>query len=279
MTDEYQDRFTVYLDGQTGHRGNVLLHSFLGKIGRLDSVLGKMERAYLSVSSRQTQFEIIAAEKLNPTSLTLYAVPSAKNYNPQPAFQWAMRQIRAVSEGVEPDQKVGLDIADDLTKLSARDSTTGYKAFWINGFAEKVLFDENFHANAARLVLSRRKQFRKEQWHEGKSFGSIVGELKKLDDFEHDREFVIVPAVGTPITCNFPEAMRDEMGNYWRKVVRVTGVLQYHSHSPFPTRVDVECDGVQLYPEPGPRRTLSQMRGVFSGLRRPAVKWDALFDG
>ncbi|MBY5395910.1 hypothetical protein HFN01_13875 [Rhizobium leguminosarum] len=279
MTEDHQDKFTVYLDGHEGHRGNVLLHAFISKIQRLETVLGKMERAYLSVPSRQTQFEIVAAAKVNPTSLTLHAVPSAQNYDPKPAFQWTMRQIRAVSDGVEPDERVGLDIAKDLEKLSARDTNTGYKAFWINGFAEKVLFDENFHANAARLAFLRKKQIPDQQWQEGKSLGSIVGELKKLDDFEHDREFVIVPAVGDPVICIFPDAMRDEMGSFWRKVVRVTGILQYHASSPFPARVEVEEGGVQLYPEPAPRRTLAQMRGVFSGLRRPDVNWNSLFDG
>lgn len=279
MAEEGQDKFTVYLDGQDGHRGNVLLHSFTTKLNRLAIVLGKLERAYLGAGTRQTDFEIIEVAKVNPTSVTLRAVPHVLDYNPRPAFQWSMVQIRTVGEGVPPDERVTADIADDLAKLATRDSAGGYKAFWINGYAEKVLFDEQYQEHAARLAALRKREVTSDRWHEGTSLGSIVGELKKLDDFEHDREFVIVPPVGTPITCTFPDSMQAEMGLYWSQVVRVSGLLHYSAKSPFPTRVDVQEGGIELYPAIKSRRTLAQMRGIFSDRERTKVEWDSLLNG
>lgn len=117
------------------------------------------------------------------------------------------------------------------------------------------------------------------RWHVGTSFGAVVGELKKLDDFERDREFVIVPPVGKPITCTFPDAMAAEMGRYWNRVVRVSGRLHYIAESPFPIRVDVANGGIELYPANKPRRSLSEMRGVFAGRERASVTWNSLLDG
>src|SRR5690606_26488968 len=82
--EEVGDKLTVYLDGHEGHRGNVLLHSFVRKVHRLALVLGKLERAYLGAAKRQTDFEIIDADKVNPTTLTLQAVPHIRAYNPAP---------------------------------------------------------------------------------------------------------------------------------------------------------------------------------------------------
>ena len=117
------------------------------------------------------------------------------------------------------------------------------------------------------------------QWHEGTALGSVVGELRKLDDFEHDREFVIVPAVGDPVFCKFPPSMDDEMGGYWRKIVKVSGVLHYKASSPFPESVDVSDGGIELYATTRPRRTLREMRGVFAGRERAAINWGDLLDG
>lgn len=113
----------------------------------------------------------------------------------------------------------------------------------------------------------------------GASFGSIVGELKKLDDFEHDKEFVIVPPVGAPVVCTFPDTMLSEMGQYWSKIVRVSGVLHYKSNSPFPASVEVRKGGVELYRQQPPKRTLAQLRGVFEGRERPNPDWDSLIHG
>lgn len=273
--------FTVYLDGQEGHRGNVLLHAFLAKVHRLALVLNKLERAYLEVPQRQTDFEIVSAQKVNPTSLTLLPVPHVRGYNPGPAFCWSMEQIRTVSDDREPDNRVNFDIADDLVKLATHDSPTGYRAFWINGFAEKVLFDDEFKAKAARLAAKRKRaEVVTTSWHVGVSRGSVIGELKKVDDYEQDREFVIVPTVGAAaITCTFPDAMRTEMGKYLFSVVKVTGLLHYGASSPFPFKVETFEDGIELFPKQKPRRTLSEMRGVFSGRNLTEVNWGNLLDG
>lgn len=279
MKEEVGDKLTVYLDGHEGHRGNVLLHSFVRKVHRLALVLGKLERAYLGAAKRQTDFEIIDADKVNPTTLTLQAVPHIRAYNPAPAFKWSLQQIRAVGDGRQPDERVTFDIADDLAELARRDSPDGYRRFWLNGYAEEIAFDDDYLANATKIVADRRRREAPSQWHEGTALGSVVGELRKLDDFEHDREFVIVPAVGDPVFCKFPPSMDDEMGGYWRKIVKVSGVLHYKASSPFPESVDVSDGGIELYATTRPRRTLREMRGVFAGRERAAINWGDLLDG
>jgi hypothetical protein len=56
-------RFTVYLEGHEGHRGNVLAHAFIAKVQRLILVLNKMERAFIDSAFRQTDFEIVGADR------------------------------------------------------------------------------------------------------------------------------------------------------------------------------------------------------------------------
>jgi len=131
---------------------------------------------------------------------------------------------------------------------------------------EGKIVEADYHANALRLVADRKKiELPHLAWHEGAAMGSVVGVLKKLDDYDHDREFVIVPPIGDPVTCTFPDSMLGEMGQYWSKIVKVNGILRYRSGSPFPASVEVSAGGVELYRR-SPRRTLSQMRGVFAAL-------------
>lgn len=135
-------------------------------------------------------------------------------------------------------------------------------------------------AVVALLVAKRKKALpSRTVWREGKSFGSVVGELLKLDDLEHDREFVIVPPIGAPITCVFPDQMLDDMGKFWRKIVKVEGALYYGEASPFPIKVEAAVGGVHLYRGEGPSRSLSQMRGAFAGKERTVVEWDSLLHG
>lgn len=272
--------FTVYLDGHEGHQGNVLVHAFLGKVHRLILVLNKLERAYVQSSVRQTDFEIVDADKRNPTTLSLKPVPRAPAYNPAPALQWSLDQIETVGRGEEPDERVGAEIAADLVKLATRESEYGYKAFWINGHAQAVRFDEDYLANAQRVARQRVRKEAPNSWHVGASLGSIVGELKKVDDLDADNEFVIVPPTGPEaVKCIFPETMRADMGKYLFKVVRVSGVLHYGEDSPFPYRVVANDDGIQLHPANPRRRTFAQMRGMFANADRSDPDWNVLLNG
>lgn len=271
--------FTVYLEGHDGHRGNVLVHAFLAKVHRLTLVLNKLERAYIDTDTRQTDFEITAADKRNPTTLTLKPVPRIRSYNPEPAFHWAMAQISAVARGEEPDTRVRGEIARDLVKLATKESDDGYKAFWINGHAERVRFDDEFLAKAAMLARERARLESPSAWRVGAASGSIVGQLKAVDDIDDDREFVIVPPTGTDaITCTFPPEMREQMGVYLFKTVKVEGTLHYGESSAFPYRVDAKAGGINIYPPYRSRRTLDELRGVFSDLPRNDTDWASLLD-
>lgn len=272
--------FTVYLEGHEGHQGNVLVHAFLGKVHRLVLVLNKLERAFIESSTRQTDFEIVDADKRNPTTLSLKPVPRVLSYNPIPALRWSIEQIEAVGQGQEPDARVGAEIASDLVKLAMRESEYGYKAFWINGHAQAVRFDEEYLANAQRVARERVRKEAPNNWHVGASLGSIVGELKKVDDFDADNEFVVVPPTGPEfVKCVFPESMRAEMGKYLFKMVRVSGALHYGEDSPFPHRVVANEGGIQLYPPTPRRRTFAEMRGMFADREPGTAAWSTLLNG
>ncbi len=255
------------------------MNAFLGKVHRLVLVLNRLERAYVDSGTRQTDFEIVDADKRNPTTLTLKPVPRVPSYNPAPALDWGIKQIEAVSRGEQPDERVRGEIASDLVKLATKESEYGYKAFWINGSTDAVRFDEKFLANAVKLAKERANEDATSKWHVGASLGTVVGELRKLDDLDADNEFVIVLPTGVAaIRCIFPAAMRSEMGKFAFKTVQVKGVLHYGEGSPFPYRVDAEQDGIELFPARAPRRTLSQLRGVFA--ERPnRPDWDSLLNG
>lgn len=273
--------FTVYLEGHDGHRGNVLLHAFVSKVHRIAMVLNKLERAYIDAGTRRTDFEIVDADKSNPTTLTLKPVPRVKAYNPTPAFRWGIAQIATVARGEMPDARVNAEIANDLVKLATPEGDDGYKAFWINGHSEQIRFDEEFLARAIRVARQRTKEEApNDRWHTGASIGVIIGELRAVDDVDEERQFVIVPPAGADaITCTFPEAMRAEIGNYLFKTVRVRGVLHYNDTSPFPFRVDAEENGIEKYPPRAGRRSLSELRGVFAGKERLKPDWDSLLNG
>ena len=274
-TNDITKGFTVYLEGHEGHQGNVLLHSFLLKVQRLTIVLNKLERAYIEKDNRQTDFEIIDADKVNPTSLTLKPVPKVKSYDPTPAFQWSIKQIDLVSKGQEPDDRVNRDIADELVKLATKDSEYGYKKFWVNGYAEAVEFDKDFLIHALKLSQNRAKQETPLKWHTGVSHGSVVGELKAIDDIEGGREFVIIPPSGADaIKCIFPDNMRDEMRKFLFKIVTVKGNLHYTEKSAFPAWVDADLNGIEIYPQRPPRKKLSDMRGIFKDRERRNIDWD-----
>lgn len=268
--------FTVYLDGHEGHQGNVLAHAFLGKVRRLILVLNKLERAYVDSSTRQTDFEIVDADKVNPTFLALKPVPRVKSYNPVPVLNWSLAQIEAVGRGEEPDAKVGSEIAYDLVELSTRQRETEYKSFWINGATDPVRFNEEYRENALKIARQRAKAETPTRWRVGVSVGTVVGELKKVDDLDADNLFVVVPPVGPPqVVCEFPSHLREEMGKHLFKIVRVTGRLHYGEESPFPFRVEATTiDQVQKR-----RKSMRELRGIFAARDHATTDWGSVLDG
>ena len=265
---------TVYLEGHEGHQGNVLVNAFISKLNRLILVLNKMERVFINSPTRRTDFEITAADKRNPTTLTLRPVPRAAGYNPHVAFDWSLSQLRAVAIGERLDERIRSDIAGDLVRLATKDTEDGYTAFWINGSTASVRFDDDFLAKAEAIMRERKRSETSQRWHVGAARGAVVGQLKAVDDIDDEREFVIVPPTGAEaITCTFPNSMREEMGQYLFQTVRVEGILHYGPDSPFPYRVDTDTKGISKYPHHDRKRTLSELRGVFAGQARAEIDW------
>lgn len=268
--------FTIYLEGHEGHRGNVLASAFLAKTSKLILVLNRLERAFIGAARRQTDFEIIGADKRNPTTLSLKPVAKIAAYNPSRAMEWGIRQIDLIGRGSEPDERVGSALAFDLHDLATKKSEEDYKAFWINGHAEAVRFDDAFAVNALKIARARLAREAPNRWKVGAAIGVVTGELKAVDDVEAGHEFVVVPAVGADqITCTFPEEMRDQMGEHLFKTVRVHGTLHYGERSPFPYLVTAS----QIEQMPKRRKTFAQMRGMFANRHPPKPDWDSLLNG
>ena len=238
--------------------------------------MNKLERAYIDAGVRQTDFEIVGADKRNPTTLSLKAVPRVRAYDPVPALRWSIQQMDIVGKGETPDARVNSEIAYDLVKLATKDSEHGYKAFWINGHAEAVRFDEDFRSKALVVARSRVRLEAPNLWRVGVAQGSVVGELRKVDDLEGNNLFVVVPPVGPDrIVCTFPDSLRDQMGSYLFKIVRVTGSLRYSEESPFPVSVEAS-ELAQVLPR---RKPMRDLRGIFAKQDRVVSDWGALLHG
>lgn len=254
----------------------MLVNAFLGKVQRLILVLNKLERAFIDSAVRQTDFEIIDADKVNPTFLALKPVPRVIGYDPAPVLHWSLGQIEAVGSGEEPDARVTSEIAFDLVKLATHEREGEYKSCWINGATRPVRFNEAYRANAEKIARERVARDAPNLWRVGVAQGSVVGELKKVDDLDAENEFVVEPPVGASrIVCVFPPAMKEEIGSHLFKIVRVSGRLHYGEESPFPYRVEA----AKIAQMPKRRKSMSDLRGIFGDRERVQMAWGASLDG
>ena len=276
MAQHHHKGFTVYLSGTDGHQGNVLAHTYVGKINRLILVMNRLERLHEGSSVKKTDFEIIDADKKNPTTLTLKPVPRIRDYNPAPAVYWSIAQLETIDRGEEPDQRIPSAVLGEIAEMAAASKDDGYKAFWINGHTDPVHFDQDFHVKALGLAQKRAFAETPVVWHTGKAIGEVIGELKKVDDFDADNEVILVPATGPDfIRCTFPETMKAEIGKFLFKKVKVKGVLTYDSLSPHPKKVQILDDGISLYPPDSASAVkFDDLRGIFAGRKRQQVVWD-----
>lgn len=271
--------FTVYLEGDEGHRGNVLAHTFTSRVHKLILVLNKLERVHQDASKKKTDFEIVDADKKNPTTLTLKPVPRVKKYSPQPAMAWSLDQLERIDLGQEPDERLTSSLLRDIAEMASESKDGGHKAFWINGHTAPINFDEDFHLRA--LTVARKRAFEESPtvWHSGKSIGEVIGTLRRIDDLESENEVVIVPKTGPEmIRCTFPDSMRDEIGRFWAKTVKVTGVISYEDYSPHPQMVKIREGGVEEYPRVKPAASFRELRGIFANKPRREIAWNSLLD-
>ena len=272
--------FTVYLEGHDGHQGNVLGHAYVKKLSKLLTVLAKLERTYLNNNLRQTDFEIVNADKYNPTTITFRPVPREKNYSPIDAFNWSLDQIEKVGKGLDPDERIKSAIARDLAELSKTDTDQSFKRFWINGKADLIKFNDDYHVNATTLASKLAKAECPTTWHSGVSYGEVVGRLEKIDNLDADHEFYIVPPVGPEkIRCKFPSEMEDEVGPYIFHMVRVRGDLYYTEQSPHPIKIILKAGGISPVKARQDHGSLRDLRGLFKGTTRREINLDALISG
>ena len=258
-------KLSVYMEGHDGHRGNVLAHAWVSKVGQLLSVFARMERRFNDSDRRQTAFEITDTKKQNPTILTLKPVPSAKSYDPGPAIDWTLSEIGNVANERPVDSRVDAETADMLAALARPSSADGYKRFWLNGHAAPVEFDAQFRAKAEAVAARRRAECFTPDWFEGVAIGSVIGRLNAVDDEFGNRNFVINPTSGPKrIECRFPESERQTVGAHLFEQVQVTGLLTYSKASPHP--VSVEMHSLEVLKVSGAH--LLDMEGLFAGYGR-----------
>jgi hypothetical protein len=269
---------TFNIEGHPGHRGNALAHALVEKLRRLLSALGQAERKYDGKPARQTEYEVVAATKVNPTKLTLHPVSKQANYDPIPAFEWTFEQIERVALGKEVDDRVDSILARTLAEIAEKKREDDYSRLWINIDDRTVDFDEQFRARSVAIAARKAEQEQPPAWFAGTSYGSVVGDLREVSDIDGEHHFVIIPPIGAQrINCIFPEGKREEMRQYLFRLVRVIGKLYYTKDSPFPVQVDMaDIEYAATLEQPA---HLLQLRGLFSGFDRRNDNLETLLDG
>jgi hypothetical protein len=269
---------TFHIEGHPGHRGNVLAHALVEKLRRLLSALGQAERKHDGKPARQTDYEITAANKVNPTYVTLHPVSRQASYDPIPAFDWTFEQIERVALGQEVDDRVDSVLAKTLSEIAEKGREDEYTRLWISVDEKVVNFDEQFRARSAAIAAKKADAERPPEWFSGASYGSIVGDLREVSDIDGGHHFVIVPPIGARrINCTFPDSKREEMRRHLFRLVRVIGKLHYTKDSPFPVQVDMQ----EIEPASTLERPphLLELRGLFSGVERDADHLETLLNG
>lgn len=268
--------FRVCIEGDEAHRGNALGHAFARQLTKLMAALSQMERAYGDLTRRQTDYEIVGARKYNPTEISFRPVPSARNYDPIPAFQWTIEQLERLATGDEVDERIDDALAETLAGLATRQRDDEYRRFWMEYSDVRIPFDDSFRDLATKVAETRRQQLAP-GWTTGVSLGSVTGSLRRVSDVEGEQQFIITPAVGPPkIECRFPEQKRDDMNRLLFKTVRVYGKLHYNESSPFPFLV--EMDHIESVSEASGPTHLSDLRGLFKDIPRPSTPFGEFFD-
>ncbi|MDQ6702679.1 MAG: hypothetical protein M3Z96_06030 [Pseudomonadota bacterium] len=117
---------TIDLEGHPGHRGNVIAHALVAKLQRFLSVLGQADRCFSGQRQRQTEYEVSGARKTNPTEVTLHPVPRQINYDPIPAFNWAIDQIERIASGRQVDDRIDETFAQTLVEIAEKKRENDY---------------------------------------------------------------------------------------------------------------------------------------------------------
>lgn len=220
----------------------------------------RLERLRTGSRTRGTDFEIVRADKYNPTLLALKAVPKVEDYNPAPAFDWAIRQLNAVANNLPVDDALDSSILKEMADLAAKPRADGYARFWVRVEENVIHLDDMFAHRANAIFLRRRIEEVPISWHIGTAFGEVTGRLAVVSDIEGEQEFVLSPAAGpSQIKCKFREDQREEMRQHLFKVATVEGLLHYGEGSPHPYLVEMTSIRIRV-PEP---RHLLDMRGAF----------------
>lgn len=268
---------TLHVDGHPGHRGNVLAHALLDKLDRLLSALSQAERQFHDIPRRKTDYEIVAAAKVNPTQMTFRPVPKVAHYDPIPAYDWSLDQFDRIATDRAVDARVDASLAETLVELAHKKREDECGRAWITRNGWRLDLDDAFKARSQKVAAQRRRAAQIGPWYTGQALGSVVGELRQVGDADGENQIVIFPPVGAErIECTFDSSLRDAMKRYLWHTVRVTGILKYQEDSAFPVQVVVK--DVTPMEGHGEGRHLMDLRGLFRGRERDPDDWGSSLD-
>ncbi|MGH9864823.1 MAG: hypothetical protein ACRD4H_05340 [Candidatus Acidiferrales bacterium] len=268
----------IHFEGHPGRRGNVLADALVAKLRHFVSVLGQADRRFSGQPQRQTDYEVSGASKTNPTQITLHPVPRQPNYNPIPAFSWAIDQIDRIASGKDVDDRIDATFAETLAIIAKKKKEDDYTRLWITRNGLSVTFDEEFRIRSEAIAIQQRESQRPQRWFQGIAYGSVVGDLRQVADIEGEHQFVIVPPIGAEkIECTFPHDKRDKMREFLWRTVRVIGKLTYLENSPFP--IHIEMEDIEPASEIGTPLHLLDLRGLFKGRHRSRRGLERLLNG
>jgi hypothetical protein len=276
MVGEQPTQLTMLMEGHDGHRGNVLAHVWPVRLLRLVGVLARMERIYVDAPTRKTDYELVELKKVNPTIVEMRPVPKVRDYDPLPAFAWAIQQLRSIGSGDPVDPRVDARTAGMVADL-ADPEPMAFEKFWINGQFEPIIFDALFAARARVVEAERLAKEQSVRWFAGHALGSVVGSLRYVDDIFGERRIALRPVVGVDkVECIYPPDLEETIRDNLFQVVSVTGRLKYEADSPHPKSVEVR----EIKRVGGaPTAHLSDLRGLFRGYDKPSNDLTALLDG
>ena len=126
---------------------------------------------------------------------------------------------------------------------------------------------EPLKRNAKRVVIGRTsltsqfdRTIRKVLDESISSEGSVTGILARINVRDRN-EFIVYPSLeGGQVTCNFPEAMLDKVGQAVKRNVTVSGTRVYRLGSALPSRVHVKA--LDIHPLDSELPSLSEVRAL-----------------
>src|SRR6202034_1740632 len=104
-------------------------------------------------AQRQTEYEIVNAEKVNPTNFTFHPVPKRATYDPIPAFNWTMEQLEKIEAGEDIDERLDAAFMQTVAELAERKREDDYSRLWLTDGRRTINLDAKFKAHSELIAV------------------------------------------------------------------------------------------------------------------------------